>query len=442
MLYQRVTRRFFFKALCPLIAGLCLALLVLMTAVMAAVPTAGAETGSAVTRPLRVAYDPELPPFTFLEDGAPKGFAVDLLEAIAKEEGYDLTWRPLNRRQSIEALDEQKIDVILGINFMADLDEDMAFSEPYFHSSIALIVPKSQQTIQSITDLSEKVVAVQADTLEFDFLKNIRRVRPHLTSTQVDALQLLAIERAQAYVGNRTVAEYLLNRSPWTGKYRLVESYFLPLEMAMGVHQDNYILLQSLNRGLRLTQMDGTYQQLYNRWFDDTQVALSRRIHQLINMLIGLSMMSILILVGGLYWNRLLQKEVNKKTWELRMNYIGTAWEIEVSLRELVHRDRLAVARVSGGIDDGQVLSPRPRFADAVGGVAAFDQHCRAQFWLVLAPLAQRHCQSTVDRPGHDRCAAEAVVFGNGRRHRLVECVSAVYDFVHRHQSVQHRSVA
>ncbi len=296
-----------------------LSMLILLTGIMPASPASGNKGDVPEKKPLRVAYDPELPPFHFSENGVPRGFSIDLLQAIAEREGYTLFWRPLNRRQSIEALHQQEIDLILGINFMADLDEAMAFTEPYFLSSIALIVPTSQKTINSIMDLSEKVVALQAGTPEFDFLKNIRRVRFHLASTQVDALKLLERQRADAYLGNRTVAEYLLGKGHLTGQYRLVENYPLPLEMSMAVRKEEQSLLQSLNRGLRLTQIDGTYQVLHNRWFDDTQAQLSRRIQQLIRLLVGISILTALVLVGGLYWNRILQQEVSKKTQQLRL---------------------------------------------------------------------------------------------------------------------------
>lgn len=294
----------------------CLAV-VLTACITPALPLVSANENEA-PGVLRVAYDPILAPFHFGQDGQLHGFAVDVLSAMAERAGYELVWRPMNRRQSVDALHRHEVDLILSMNYTAELEKQLAFTEPFFVTSAAIVVPASDTSIHNLRDLSEKVVALQAETPEFELLKNVRRVRFHWTSHASDALHLLVRQRADAFFGNAAVARHWLQQHGLTKQYRVVESHFLPLEMSIALRKEEQRLLNHLNDALRQLQLDGMYNRLYERWFDDRQAELTRQLRHLLRLLIGLSVSAAVLLIGGLYWNRLLQKEVNKKTRQLQ----------------------------------------------------------------------------------------------------------------------------
>lgn len=329
---------------------------------------------------LIVAYDPQLPPFHYDQAGLPHGFAVDLLDTMAKRMEYQLIWRPMNRRQSLEALQNDEVDLVMSMNYMAELENQFAFTEPYFVTTAAIVLPASETSIQNLLDLSEKVVALQAETPEFDLLKNIRRVRYHWTGYTADALKLLERQRADAFFGNAAVARYMLEQEGRLNQYRFVESHFLPLEMSIALRKDEQRLLNHLNEALRWMQMDGTYQQLYQRWFNDQQAQLARQIRQLLWLLAGLSVLIAVITIGGLYWNRMLQLEVNKKTRQLQLANAS----LEKQIRETKNSQRFKE----------QILDSSPRAiitCDRDGNITSINNVAMDFLGLAARPLGQHY---------------------------------------------------
>lgn len=279
------------------------------------------EDNATYIRPdtLIVGYDSKFPPFQMHQDGKLVGFNIELMQRIAELEGYQLEWREGTKEELILLLDAGEIDVALGITYSAQLLEKIEMSERYLSSSITLVRPKESEHIQSIIDLSELIVALQADTTEYEFLKNIRRLKPHFTSNQLDAFKLLELERADAFVGHRLTAEYLLRQKGIARDYIVVDQYVLPVEYTFGVRKHNEQLLQSLNRGLHLTKVDGSYNDIYRNWFWDEELYLREQLRTFIILFAVAAGLGLIIFFFGLRWNRQLQKQVDNKTKDLKL---------------------------------------------------------------------------------------------------------------------------
>lgn len=285
-----------------------------------------------ITEPLRVGFDPELPPFQYKGNDIYTGFNIEILNTIATNEGIEIQYIPMNMEQSINALRQKDIDIILGISYSADLIADMEFTERFFTSSVGLLVAQDNKQIENISDLSEKIVALQRGTVEYDFLRNIRRIKYNATSNQSNAFELLMLGRSDAFVGNRQTAEYLLRERGLSNKYTFAENYVLPLEYSMAVHKQDYALLNYLNHGLQSIKVDGTYSAVYDYWFSSAESNLKKRLQTLIQIFIVVLAIASTLILLGIRWNRQLQKEVDKKTKDLKM--------VNQSLADQVHKTK------------------------------------------------------------------------------------------------------
>lgn len=275
-----------------------------------------------ITGPLRVGFDPELPPFQYKGNDIYTGFNIEILNTIVTNEGIEIQYIPMNMEQSINALRQKDIDIILGISYSADLIADMEFTERFFTSSVGLLVAQDNKQIENISDLSEKIVALQRGTVEYDFLRNIRRIKYNATSNQSNAFELLMLGRSDAFVGNRQTAEYLLQERGLSNKYTFAENYVLPLEYSMAVHKQDYALLNYLNHGLQSIKVDGTYSAVYDYWFSSAESNLKKRLQTLIQIFIVVLAIASTLILLGIRWNRQLQKEVDKKTKDLRKSVV------------------------------------------------------------------------------------------------------------------------
>lgn len=323
-----------------------------------------------ITEPLRVGFDPELPPFQYKGNDIYTGFNIEILNTIATNEGIEIQYIPMNMEQSINALRQKDIDIILGISYSADLIADMEFTERFFTSSVGLLVAQDNKQIENISDLSEKIVALQRGTVEYDFLRNIRRIKYNATSNQSNAFELLMLGRSDAFVGNRQTAEYLLRERGLSNKYTFAENYVLPLEYSMAVHKQDYALLNYLNHGLQSIKVDGTYSAVYDYWFSSAESNLKKRLQTLIQIFIVVLAIASTLILLGIRWNRQLQKEVDKKTKDLKMVNQSLADQVQKTKNSDQFKEQILDSSPGGVMTcdrQGQITSFNPEAVKIAG---------------------------------------------------------------------------
>ncbi|WP_054636805.1 transporter substrate-binding domain-containing protein [Thalassobacillus sp. C254] len=220
-----------------------------------------------------VAYDPDLPPL-HLENENLDGFSIEIFNEVAERTGLRIQYIPMSKEESLEAIREREIDMILSINFSEQDAEFMEFSESILSSSVGLVVPAEEENIEGITSLSGQVTALQRETIEYGFLRNVQGIRYQATSNQVTGLELLVSGRADAFVGNVLTAEHFFEERDLIENYQVVNNYVLPVEFSVGVQGEHYQLLHTINRGIREVKSDGTYTQIYENWFVDEEEQL------------------------------------------------------------------------------------------------------------------------------------------------------------------------
>jgi polar amino acid transport system substrate-binding protein len=336
-------------------------------------------------KPLRVGFDPNLPPFQYAENHRYTGFNIDILNAIAANEGLTLHYVPMNKEESINSLRQGDIDIILGISFSADLYEDMEFTERYFTSSVGLLVALDNKEIENISDLSEKIVSLQRGTVEYEFLRNIRRIKYNATSNQTAAFEVLMLGRSDAFVGNRQTAEFLLKEEGLSNEYTFVENYVLPLEYSMAVGKQDIALLNVLNTGLQTIKVDGTYSKTYDFWFSSAESNLKKRLQTLIQVFIAVLAVTLILILIGIRWNRQLKKEVDKKTKDLKM--------VNLSLANQVHKTK------NSDQFKEQILDSSPRgvmTCDRQGIITSFNPEAVKIAGLDSKPIGLNFTQVTI----------------------------------------------
>ncbi|MCT8139344.1 transporter substrate-binding domain-containing protein [Anaerobacillus sp. CMMVII] len=272
---------------------------------------------SAEQNQLRVAFDPYLSPIQFEENGVYRGFSIDVMNLIAELEGFQIDYQPLTKENAIKALQNGEIDVILSIHFLEQNALFMEFSNSLLTSSLGLLVSEGNYSIEGINDLSNKVTALQRGTVEYEFMRNIRRIKYNTTSNQFDALKLLANGRAVAFIGDHLVAEHYLKRLGLEEEFKFVASNLLPIEYTIAVQKGNYQLLNQINRSLRTIKSEGSYSEIYHEWFAQNDQQASERLLFITQLFGGLLGVSLLLFLLGIRWNRQLQNMIDKKTKDL-----------------------------------------------------------------------------------------------------------------------------
>jgi polar amino acid transport system substrate-binding protein len=189
---------------------------------------------------LRGAVDAGRPPYQFMADGRLTGFNVEAIIGIGEALGLGIALQAMPASAGLQALEEGRVDLVLGQAYSPEAATQLDFSEPLASSSIAVLVAAGDERFRDgLTDLGSGVVALTKGSPAYDFLKNIRTIRFNETSVPADAFRLLALGRADAFLEDRLTTRYLLRESGAEARFRFAASYWLPVEYSMAVAKGN-----------------------------------------------------------------------------------------------------------------------------------------------------------------------------------------------------------
>lgn len=121
-----------------------------------------------------IATDTTFAPFEFEnEDGEMVGIDLDLLAAIAEDQGFEYELQVLGFSAAVTALESNQCDaVIAGMSITADRQEKYDFSDAYYESGVGMAV-LSDSDIDSYEDLAGLTVAAKIATEGCSFAESI-----------------------------------------------------------------------------------------------------------------------------------------------------------------------------------------------------------------------------------------------------------------------------
>ena len=133
------------------------------------------STAQASEKTYVIDTDVTFPPFVYAnEDNKYVGIDMDLIRAIAKEEGFKIKIRPVGFNAAVQSVSSGQADgVIAGMSITDERKAKFDFSDPYYSSGIVMGVnPKGG--IKSLRDLKGKKVAVKTGTSGADYANSVK----------------------------------------------------------------------------------------------------------------------------------------------------------------------------------------------------------------------------------------------------------------------------
>lgn len=218
-----------------------------------------------------VGVDNTYPPFEFTVDGELVGIDVDLINAIAEDQGFDIEIEQMDFSGIIPSMQAKELDIGMGgMSITDERKETVDFSEPYFEAGISLVVGEDTEDIEGLEDLAGKTVAVKNGTVGAAFAEE------HQDDYEFEIIQVNDSASMFQEVINGT-AEALMEDFPVIS-YAIVEG-----ELALKIVGDrlsgdhygisvlkgeNADLLQMINEGLANLKEDGTYDDIISEYLD------------------------------------------------------------------------------------------------------------------------------------------------------------------------------
>lgn len=263
---RRITRsRFTRRWLFGIVSFLCTMLLVACSVDKPS--NQAAPDGPVATPVLKVAISPAFAPFEIkAADGTLTGFDIDLINAIGGSAGFIIDFDEMTFDDLIRNLHAGKVDAaISAITVNRDRAAQVSFSQPYFKSGLAIAVPMNNTEITSLESLRGKRIGVQQGTTGQAKAESIPDAKIQATTQVPEVLTALKNGQVDAVINDAPVTAYAVSSGSVTG-IKIVTP--LLTEEFYGIATPkNSPHLEKINAGLATILANGTYAQIYKKWF-------------------------------------------------------------------------------------------------------------------------------------------------------------------------------
>lgn len=216
----------------------------------------------------KVGSEASFPPFESVgDDGELVGFDIDLFNAIGEKAGKTIEFENLPFDSLIPALQGETIDAaISGMTITEERAQTVDFSVPYFNAGLAIAVGEETTDITTLDDLAGKRIAVQIGTTGASTADSVPGAEITRFENAPLALQELSNGNVDAVINDApaTLDAIATGNIPGiivVGELLTEESYGIALPKG----SEN---AEAINAAIAEIKADGTYTQLYRKWFD------------------------------------------------------------------------------------------------------------------------------------------------------------------------------
>lgn len=232
------------------------------------------ESGSGET--YVIATDTTFAPFEFVdENGEFTGIDVELLDAIAENQGFDYELKSLGFDAAVQAVETQQADgVIAGMSITEERQQTFDFSEPYFDSGTTFAVLEGSD-VETYEDLEGKNVAVKTGTQGATIAQSMADEYGFTVTTFDDSSNMyqdVITGSSAAAVEDYPVMAYAINSGGLNLK--IIGDQLEPVSYGFAVLAgENEELLQMFNDGLLAIRESGEYDEIVDKYVGDSDEA-------------------------------------------------------------------------------------------------------------------------------------------------------------------------
>jgi len=221
---------------------------------------------------LRVGFEGTYRPFNFLDDDDEyTGFDVDISNELAKRMGVETEFIATSWDSLIGGLQANKFDVIIAqMTVTEERKEKVDFTNPYVMTGSVLITRDETDDISELPDISGKKVGTGAGTTFADVAESVDGADVILYESVNEYLQDLLNGRLDVIINDQLLMSYNIKEEQIPVK--IVSDILNEDEIAMAVQKDSSDLVKKLNEELEAIMNDGTYDEIYVKWFDSEPV--------------------------------------------------------------------------------------------------------------------------------------------------------------------------
>ncbi|MDT2706587.1 transporter substrate-binding domain-containing protein [Enterococcus dispar] len=218
-----------------------------------------------------VKYDTRLFGMMDVTTNEVKGFDIDIARGITEKilgRDGNAIFVEVTSKTRIPLLKNGNIDAIIAtMTITEERKKQVNFSQVYFDAGQSLLVPKDSKItgVDSLT-ADDTVLAVKGSTSAVNIRKHAPDAKILELENYAEAFTALQSGQGDAMTTDNAI---LLGMASENKNYKLTGKAFTeePYGIAINKGQDNF--LKEVNKALDEMHADGTYDEIYNKWFPD-----------------------------------------------------------------------------------------------------------------------------------------------------------------------------
>ena len=261
-------------------------------------------------------------PLSFRDEaGTAQGLMIDVLEAVAAEEGWQLEYVPCQWSHCLTLLKNDELDLLGNIAYSPERAALYAFSNETLFTNWAAVYAPSAATVETFFDLEGCSITalrddIHAQALEKSLAQFNVTAKLHYVTDYPSVFAAVAAQEVEAGVVNHLFGQQ------HAAEYHLVETpiIFNPIDIRYAAPAgDQRALLPAIDRRLSAWKRtpDSIYYESLAKWLPRAEVP--RQLPPWLPWLLTASGGSLLLLLGGIW---LLRRQVALRTHELRAEVI------------------------------------------------------------------------------------------------------------------------
>jgi ABC-type amino acid transport substrate-binding protein len=249
------------------------AALVLVAAMLVAIgcgdDDGGGSSGSAVDTitegELRVGSDIPYPPFEFGRTPDYEGFDVDVVNEVAKRLDLEARFVKTPFDPIFRNLAQGRFDLVASAaTITPERQKTVAFSDPYFNADQSLMVKRGSE-IKTTDDLGGKRVGAQLGTTGAEYARDKVDADTVRTYDLIDdAFKALQAGQVDAVINDFPTSKYAERSKK---DLVVVQTIATGESYGLGLNKENRKLREEVNNALAEMKDDGTYTEIYKKWF-------------------------------------------------------------------------------------------------------------------------------------------------------------------------------
>lgn len=222
------------------------------------------------SKTLKVGLEASFGPFDFKEKNSSEviGFDVDIINAIAKEQGLKVEIANMPFDALLPSVLTEQVDVAISAYSITEERAQIVKLEPYYDSGLGVLVRSDLlKDIHSSYDLQGKTICSRSGSTGSYFAENIKNAKTKNYMTEIETFMAIDKGECDAIIIDKPVLEFYHVRSH-DDKTAILKDKLTFEQYGIVTSKNKTEISDIIAEGLKKIRKNGEYDKIYRKWFE------------------------------------------------------------------------------------------------------------------------------------------------------------------------------